>query len=312
MSSRWSIDPALADAALERLSRAKTVLMPTHPNVDADGLATPLALMHMLAHRGVRAVPLVGDGEFSRSLRFLPGIENVVLYGKDPVPEYDLLCLLDCSDKRRLGAFYTDDPDRIENGKPIINIDHHVTNERYGEVAIVEPRATSTSEVLFRLMRMWDAPITPTIAQCLLAGIYGDTLALRDVGRPGRQRGQVRGGGVRRVGGLGEVPVERLLLGLELRHRATPRRLFAPIADHDTASSWNVKNRADSITGSPVRHLGVRSDCRIRPAAGSARRQLRRAPRPACTAAAAPAPRHPTGSPQGRPRAHAPAARAGT
>ncbi len=182
MSSPWSLDPALADAALERLSRAKTVLMPTHPNVDADGLATPLALMHMLAHRGVRAVPLVGDGEFSRSLRFLPGIENVVLYGKDPVPEYDLLCLLDCSDKRRLGAFYTDDPDRIENGKPIINIDHHVTNERYGEVAIVEPRATSTAEVLFRLMKMWDAPITPTIAQCLLAGIYGDTLALRTEG----------------------------------------------------------------------------------------------------------------------------------
>jgi phosphoesterase RecJ-like protein len=177
-----AITPALAEAALERLTRAKTVLMPTHPNVDADGLATPLALMHMLKGRGIKAVPLVSDSEIPRSLRFLPGIEQVVLYGQHRLPEYDLLCLLDASDRKRLGGFYTDDPSRIEGGVPIINIDHHVTNERYGEVAIVDPRATSTSEVMFRLMQFWGEPITPVIAQCLLAGIYGDTLALRTEG----------------------------------------------------------------------------------------------------------------------------------
>lgn len=182
MSLPPAISPVLAEAALERLTRAKTVLMPTHPNVDADGLATPLALMHMLKGRGIKAIPLVSDGEIPRSLRFLPGIEQVVLYGQQPLPEYDLLCLLDASDRKRLGGFYTDDPSRIENGVPIINIDHHVTNERYGEVAIVDPKATSTSEVMFRLMQFWGEPITPVIAQCLLAGIYGDTLALRTEG----------------------------------------------------------------------------------------------------------------------------------
>jgi phosphoesterase RecJ-like protein len=177
-----AITPVLAEAALERLTRARTVLMPTHPNVDADGLATPLALMHMLERRGINAVPLVSDPEIPRSLKFLPGIERVILYGHDPLPEYDLLCLLDASDRKRLGAFYTDDPDRIEAGVPIINIDHHVTNERYGDVAIVDPRATSTSEVMFRLMQHWGEPLTPVVAQCLLAGIYGDTLALRTEG----------------------------------------------------------------------------------------------------------------------------------
>ena len=182
MSVQAAITPVLAEAALERLTRAKTVLMPTHPNIDADGLATPLALMHMLERRGINAMPLVGDGEIPRSLKFLPGIERVVLYGSDALPEYDLLCLLDASDRRRLGAFYTDDPSRIEDGVPIINIDHHVTNERYGDVAIVDPRATSTSEVMFRLMQLWGEPLNPVIAQCLLAGIYGDTLALRTEG----------------------------------------------------------------------------------------------------------------------------------
>ena len=186
MAPTWSIEPELADAALARLSRAKTVLMPTHPHVDADGLATPLAIMHALAQRGVRVIPLIGDGILPLSLRFLPGIEQVVIYGRDPLPEYDLLCLADCSDRRRLGAFYTDDPDRIENGKPIINIDHHVTNERYGEVAIVKPEATSTAEVVAELMRLWGVDLTPSIAQCLLAGIYGDTLALRTEGTTSR------------------------------------------------------------------------------------------------------------------------------
>jgi phosphoesterase RecJ-like protein len=127
-------------------------------------------------------VPLIGDGELPGSLAFLPGVEQVLIYPNDPLPDYDLLVLADCSDRRRLGAFYTDDPDRIENGKPIINIDHHVTNERYGDVAIVEPAATSTSEVVVELLKLWSEPVNPTVAQCLLAGIYGDTLALRTEG----------------------------------------------------------------------------------------------------------------------------------
>ncbi len=175
----WAIDRVAAEAALQRLLAAKTVLMPTHPNVDADGLATPLALMHALAARGVRVVPVVGDGIVPESLQFLPGFDKVVVYGRDPLPEWDLVCLADCSDRKRLGAFYTDDPSRIDAGAPIVNIDHHVTNERYGAVAIVEPEASSASEVMADLFRLWDVRLTTDIAQCLLAGIYGDTLGLR-------------------------------------------------------------------------------------------------------------------------------------
>ena len=175
----WSIDPGAAEAALQRLLSATTVVMPTHPHVDADGLATPLAIMHALAARGVRVVPVIGDGILSESLTFLPGIERVVIYGRDQLPSWDLLCLADCSDRKRLGAFYTDDPQRVEAGAPIVNIDHHVTNERYGVVQIVEPEASSAAEVVAELFRLWDVRLTPDIAQCLLAGIYGDTLGLR-------------------------------------------------------------------------------------------------------------------------------------
>jgi phosphoesterase RecJ-like protein len=153
--------------------------MPTHQNVDADGLASPLAMMHSLAQCGIEVTPLISDGQYPRSLEFLPGIEKVCVYGKDELPDYDLICLADCSDKRRLGAFYSDDETRIEGSTPIVNIDHHVTNDRFGVVNIVEPKAASTAEIVADLLKLWGTKLNAEIAQCLLAGIYGDTLGLR-------------------------------------------------------------------------------------------------------------------------------------
>ncbi len=175
----WEIDPDLAQSVLQRLRQAKRVLAPTHQNVDADGLASPLALMHALQPLGIEIVPVVSDGQIPQNLRFLPGVDRVKVYGSDELPDYDLLCLVDCSDRRRLGAFSSDDPHRVNGATPIVNIDHHVTNDRFGELNIVVPTAASTAEVVSDLLRQWECPVTEAIAQCLLAGIYGDTLGLR-------------------------------------------------------------------------------------------------------------------------------------
>lgn len=175
----WAVDRSLAMETLAVLKSAKRILMPTHQNVDADGLASPLALLHALEPHGIELIPLLSDGQCPNNLEFLPGIERVRAYGRDPLPDYDMLCLVDCSDKRRLGAFYQDDPTRVDGSVPIVNIDHHVTNDHFGVVNVVYPHAASTAEIVTDLIRLWDLPITTEIAQCLLAGIYGDTLGLR-------------------------------------------------------------------------------------------------------------------------------------
>ena len=177
--SGWKIDPEVAREALQVLKGARFVLMPTHQNVDADGLSSPLALVHALRQLGINAVPLIGDGVVPQNLSFLPGFESVLVYGQDELPSYDVLCLVDCADRKRLGAFYTDDPDRLNGSVPIVNIDHHVTNDRFGLVNIVESHAASASEVITDVLAVWGSELTRDIAQCLLAGIYGDTLGLR-------------------------------------------------------------------------------------------------------------------------------------
>jgi phosphoesterase RecJ-like protein len=178
-SATWAVDPVAAREAFELMRSAATVLLPTHQHVDADGLASPLAILHAADEFGIAAEVLISDGHLPQNLRFLPGIERVRIYGRDPVPEYDVLCLVDCSDRRRLGAFYTDNPDRVEGSVPIINIDHHVTNDYFGSVNVVEPAAASTAEIVADLFRLWGVHLTKPIAECLLAGIYGDTLGLR-------------------------------------------------------------------------------------------------------------------------------------
>jgi phosphoesterase RecJ-like protein len=175
----WIVDPETAAEALRVLRGARVVLIPTHQNVDADGLASPLAMRHALAAYGVEAYPLITDGDFPSNLRFLPGSEDVLVYGRDELPPYDLLCLIDCADRKRLGAFAKEDPSRLDGRVPIVNIDHHKTNDRFGVVNVVEPEASSSGEVVAELFKLWGTELTPEIACCLMAGIYGDTLGLR-------------------------------------------------------------------------------------------------------------------------------------
>jgi phosphoesterase RecJ-like protein len=179
VSETWAIDPEAAAAALAQLRGAKTVLMPTHQNVDADGLSSPLAMRLALAEYGVEAYPLISDGDFPSNLRFLPDADAVLIYGRDELPPYDTLCLIDCADRRRLGNFAKDDPSRLGGSVPIVNIDHHITNDRFGVVNIVEPEASSSAEIVAEILKLWGTEVTPDIARNLLAGIYGDTLGLR-------------------------------------------------------------------------------------------------------------------------------------
>jgi phosphoesterase RecJ-like protein len=175
----WKLDPVAASDALRLLRNATSVILPTHQNVDADGISSPLAIMHALAQVGVTATPVITDGLFPHQLTFLPGIDRVVIYGQDELPEYDAICLADVSDLRRLGKFYEDDPGRVDGSVPIVNIDHHVTNGNFGQVNIVEPNSASAAELVTDLLALWGTELTKDIAQCLIAGIYGDTLGLR-------------------------------------------------------------------------------------------------------------------------------------
>lgn len=96
---------------------------------------------------------------------------------------YDLIIVLDSPDLDRLSKIYDDNPELFYD-VPVINIDHHPSNEYYGKVNWVDVTAASTAEILVSLIEALSAPekggvgiqlMDPDIATALLTGLTTDT-----------------------------------------------------------------------------------------------------------------------------------------
>jgi len=92
-------------------------------------------------------------------------------------PKFDLIFVLDSSNLELTGKIYKSYPDLFYE-TPIINIDHHASNEYFGKINIVDITATSTAEIILSLVESLedDKPLIDSdIATCLLNGVITDT-----------------------------------------------------------------------------------------------------------------------------------------
>jgi phosphoesterase RecJ-like protein len=161
------------------VTAARSLLLATHANPDADAVASVLALRLVLAELVPTVLCATGDFAVPPNLRFLPGVTTLVEDAGQLPDEVDALVLLDCADPTRLGPLYRSRRHWFERSLPIVNIDHHVTNTRFGTANLVDPHAASTTVVLTRWLLACNVPLTPDIATCLLTGLYGDTLSFQ-------------------------------------------------------------------------------------------------------------------------------------
>ena len=80
------------------------------------------------------------------------------------VPSADLVILVDCADPSRLGPLFYRLANEFERHRPIINVDHHVTNTRFGSLNLVVPEAASTAEIMVGLFDELGIEIEPDCA----------------------------------------------------------------------------------------------------------------------------------------------------
>jgi phosphoesterase RecJ-like protein len=159
------------------LEKADRVLVITHVDPDGDAIGSLTAVGQALRQLGLR-VTLVCDDSVPERFTYMY-LTDQVRRQPDPQEPYDVLIAVDCGDELRMGEAF----DRLPLPRPfIINIDHHVTNTRFGDLNIVEPGATSTAEVLYGLFQDLGIEITPEIALSLLTGLVTDTLGFRTIG----------------------------------------------------------------------------------------------------------------------------------
>ncbi len=160
------------EAASRLLRSSRRPLLICHIAPDGDAVGSLTGLGQALQGMGVRPVMACSD-PLPAMLRFIPGAALVTQQVEGP---FDLVVALDCSDMERLGSLT-----QVEGfaALPLLNIDHHVTNLQFGTVNLVDAGASSTAEVVLRLLEYVGAPLNADLATSLLAGIVSDTRGFR-------------------------------------------------------------------------------------------------------------------------------------
>jgi phosphoesterase RecJ-like protein len=160
------------DEAITAIKDAGEVVIACHIGPDGDALGSVLGLAGALEADGKKVWRSWGSGELKVPPQYswMPGIDQVVLHREVP-DEPELFCALDCGDLSRLELLKP----KFENAKTSINIDHHASNESFGEINVVDPEASSTSEMIYQLAIKMGLHLGPDEATNLYAGIVTDT-----------------------------------------------------------------------------------------------------------------------------------------
>ena len=158
-------------ATVRVIDEAASVALACHLSPDGDALGSVLALGLALSDRGF-ALQVGWDDdpiELPSQYDFLPGGELLV-----PASSFrpaDVAVALDCAAADRLGKLR----ERFEKSTTLVNIDHHVSNTKFGRINVVDEQAASTAELVVQLLARLGAEITPEIATCLYTGVATDT-----------------------------------------------------------------------------------------------------------------------------------------
>ena len=144
-------------------------LLATHEDPDADGIGSMLALGRALSRAG-KEIILVSQKPVTGSLKMLNGANGIKDSTRIQGP-FDVAIALDCAERTRLGHLYED----FKNSRLIINIDHHETNDYFGDINLVFPEKSSTGVIIFELIKAAGLPMDGEIAGNLFAAIQTDT-----------------------------------------------------------------------------------------------------------------------------------------
>lgn len=160
--------------ATQAVDTAKSILLVTHFNPDGDAIGSLMGAAHALRERGCAVTTLAVDKGVPTYLRFIPGVEAVV--PRLDSGEWELMISLDSSDEERTGdaGVYG-----RAHSQRIINVDHHPTNTKFGDIFLFRPDAVSTTQIVQEWLEQMGQPLTRNSAVPLLTGLVTDTQGFR-------------------------------------------------------------------------------------------------------------------------------------
>ena len=160
--------PKIVDRILEAIKASQTICVVGHVRPDGDCVGSQLALALALRAEG-KQVTVWNEDSTPTKLKFLDP-EN--LWSPPQSGQtFDCVVATDAANYERLGRA----GDCLKERRVLINIDHHASNTRFGDINWVSRREPSTGELIHRLLKYAGWSITPHMADCLFAAVSTDT-----------------------------------------------------------------------------------------------------------------------------------------
>jgi phosphoesterase RecJ-like protein len=221
--------PKIVTRLLETIQAAKNFCVVGHVRPDGDCVGAQLGLALALLDQG-KQVTVWNEDRAPDKLAFLDPDNLLQAPRADGV--FDCVIAVDAASFERLGSA---GPCLQQRGI-LINIDHHASNTRFGDINWVRGHESSTGELVYRLLKYAGWPITPRIADCLFTAVSTDTGSFQYAStRPSTFA--IAGDLVKRGAQIGEICQEvyqsfplsrvRLLRHLFLRFRLTSQNRIA-------------------------------------------------------------------------------------
>lgn len=160
-------------SVLKELKKGKSFLVCSHVGPDGDAMASMLALGLGLEQFGKKVVYYNNDS-VPENLRFLPGAGKAV-QTLNPKDYFDAAIAVDCGSVHRLGERFLN----FQGYNLLINIDHHASNDRYGDLNYILPKAASSGEVVWQVLKALKCKLTPKIAMNVYCTLVTDTGSFR-------------------------------------------------------------------------------------------------------------------------------------
>ncbi|MFH1098447.1 MAG: DHH family phosphoesterase [Candidatus Uhrbacteria bacterium] len=157
-----------------RLRDARDILLVSPKCPDGDSVGSICALREALALIGKAAVMFCPD-DIPAAFRLLPRSHEIICDRKALTGRtFDTIVVVDAGDLDFAGI-ENDLPLWRRPGSQLLVVDHHATNEGYGDLNCIVPTASSTTQILTAIFRENDVPITAMVSTCLLFGLVTDT-----------------------------------------------------------------------------------------------------------------------------------------
>lgn len=148
---------------LSQIDAANHIVLIVHQNPDADSLGGACAFYSHLLRGDKKVTLFCASKGVDPNLAFLPWFDKIT----DRFPQgADLMISFDCANRDRLGC---------EASLPLINIDHHRSNDLFGTINLVNTAAISTTELLYDFFIANDIKINGKMALSLYAGLLDDS-----------------------------------------------------------------------------------------------------------------------------------------